>query len=209
LKTKVLGQFLQEPFFNQLRTQQQLGYVVMSRPCDTRDVMGIQFLVQSPKRSCAHLVKCVNDYLEEMRIRVDQMTEEEFQVQVGAVLSRLQEKDISHSQRHARHWNEIATHYYDFERQQNDIEAIQRLTLEDLKAHFTATFFSSESKRLDVTLTSTTHAEEHSELFDSNSEHASVSHLKAKKFESIAALKEWCGEHPDTYKQNYAKFVNK
>jgi len=33
-------QFMNEPFFNQLRTQQQLGYVVFSRAVNTRDVIG-------------------------------------------------------------------------------------------------------------------------------------------------------------------------
>lgn len=40
LTNNVVMQFLNEPFFNQLRTQQQLGYVVFSRAVNTRDVLG-------------------------------------------------------------------------------------------------------------------------------------------------------------------------
>ena len=49
LKTKmthyVVMQDLDEPTFNQLRTIEQLGYVVFSRRSDYRDVMGTQFII--------------------------------------------------------------------------------------------------------------------------------------------------------------------
>jgi insulysin len=52
LRTKlthaVVMQYLDEPTFNQLRTIEQLGYVAYSRNCTYRDVMGAQFIVQSP-----------------------------------------------------------------------------------------------------------------------------------------------------------------
>jgi len=63
----VLAQMLNEPFFNQLRTQQQLGYVVFSRATNQRDVLGIQFAVQSPTRSCEYIVNCINKFLVDMR----------------------------------------------------------------------------------------------------------------------------------------------
>jgi secreted Zn-dependent insulinase-like peptidase len=37
---QVVMQFLEEPTFNQLRTIEQLGYVVYSRRCTYRGVMG-------------------------------------------------------------------------------------------------------------------------------------------------------------------------
>lgn len=40
LTNQVLMQYLNEPFFNDLRTKQQLGYVVFSRAVSTRDVAG-------------------------------------------------------------------------------------------------------------------------------------------------------------------------
>lgn len=44
LRTKMLHQvvmqYLDEPTFNQLRTNEQLGYVVVSRKCEYRDVIG-------------------------------------------------------------------------------------------------------------------------------------------------------------------------
>jgi len=42
---EVLMQYLDEPCFNQLRTKEQLGYVVFSSSCNNRDIMGARFLV--------------------------------------------------------------------------------------------------------------------------------------------------------------------
>jgi insulysin len=80
LTNSIVMQYLSEPFFNELRTQQQLGYVVFSRAVNTRDVLGAQFIVQSPKRSCEYIVKAVNDFLVEMRSKIATLSVEEFEV---------------------------------------------------------------------------------------------------------------------------------
>ena len=81
LTNSIVMQCLSEPFFNELRTQQQLGYVVFSRAVNTRDVLGAQFIVQSPKRSCEYIVNSINDFLLEMRTKMASLTPEEFEVQ--------------------------------------------------------------------------------------------------------------------------------
>jgi len=49
MKKKLLNlityQYLDEPTFNQLRTIEQLGYVVFTRQSSVRDVLGVWFLV--------------------------------------------------------------------------------------------------------------------------------------------------------------------
>ena len=129
-------QYLQEPFFNDLRTQQQLGYVVFSRPVNTRDVIGAQFLVQSPTRSCQYQAHSINEFLVQMKAKVEQLSESEFETQRQAVLVKLQEKDISLSKQHARHWTEIQTHKYTFDRQQQEIAELSDVSLADFKSHF-------------------------------------------------------------------------
>lgn len=150
-------QFLSEPFFNELRTQKQLGYVVMSRPCNTRDVLGAQFMVQSPKRSCEYIVECVNDFLVGMKEKVMNLSEEDFEVQKQAVLVKLAEKDINLSKETYRHWGEISTHKYNFERQDKEIEILSEISLKDFQDMFFKTFFSPQSKRMDLQLTSEAH----------------------------------------------------
>jgi insulysin len=74
IKTKmihqVVMQYMDEPTFNELRTIQQLGYVVFSRRSDYRDVMGAQFIIQSPKESSEYIVNSLNVFLASMKDRV-------------------------------------------------------------------------------------------------------------------------------------------
>ena len=153
-------QFLNEPFFNELRTQQQLGYVVFSRAVNTRDVLGAQFMVQSPKRSCEYIVNSINDFLITMRELVKNLSDEEFEIQKEAVLIKLSEKDINLAGENARHWGEISTHKYQFDRQEREIAMLSEITKQDFMELFEKTFFSATSKRIDLQLTSEAHIEE-------------------------------------------------
>jgi len=45
-----VAHYLEEPFFDDLRTKQQLGYVVAARGRNNRGVQSIWFLVQSPTK---------------------------------------------------------------------------------------------------------------------------------------------------------------
>jgi len=48
LTNAIIMQYIDVPFFDDLRTKQQLGYVVAARVRSSRDVVGNIFLVQSP-----------------------------------------------------------------------------------------------------------------------------------------------------------------
>ena len=76
----VMMQWMGQPFFDDLRTDQQLGYVVWGRQKKIRDVMGNYFLVQSDKRSAEYLVKAMNDHFILKRTALKSMTDEEFDV---------------------------------------------------------------------------------------------------------------------------------
>ena len=118
---------------------------------------------------------------------------------------KLQEKDISLSKQHSRHWTEIQTHKYCFDRQQQEIASLSEVSLDDFKRHFTETFFSPSSKRLDLNLTSAIHAEEQRVYESKNSCHPAVSCLTQQRH-SLESIKE-SPHHPDVFKDYYARFV--
>ena len=120
LKTKmmhdVVMQYLDEPTFNQLRTVEQLGYVVFSRKTEYRDVMCSQFIIQSAKESCESILHSLNNHLANMREKVKGISEEEFKTQVEAVMIKVAEKDYNLGSEHSRYWSEISSHKYLFDR---------------------------------------------------------------------------------------------
>jgi insulysin len=155
-------QFLEEPTFNQLRTIEQLGYVVFARKCCYRGVHGTQFIIQSPKESCEYIVNSLNAFLASMHEKVhsaEGFTEEDFKTQVESVLVQVGEKDFNLKMVSRRHWDEIAvTHTYMFDRQEREIQTLKELTRDSFLAHFDALFFNPQTtKRLDLELTSAKH----------------------------------------------------
>lgn len=70
-RQKFLGQLaamvIEDKFFDDLRTTQQLGYVVMSGFNDRKDVYGIFFLVQSQKKTPSEVAEKVYEFLDKFR----------------------------------------------------------------------------------------------------------------------------------------------
>lgn len=63
LTSKLAMQVMQQPFFNDLRTNQQLGYVVDARHINNRLLMGYRFLIQSAAYSAEYCIGCINKFL--------------------------------------------------------------------------------------------------------------------------------------------------
>ena len=85
---------------------------------------------------------------------------------------------------------------------------LETITLDDFKNLFEKVFFSEESKRIDLQLTSEAHKEEQEEFRASNQEHDIFKNLKRVQVQgSIVDFKKQSGMHPDTYKADYAKFL--
>ena len=195
-------QYLSEPFFDDLRTKQQLGYVVFSRHEDIRDVLGCQFLIQSSHKSCEYLINCINIFLVQTRETIKNITDEIVVVQKQAVHTQIAEKDINLNRENGRYWNEIASHQYEFERQQKQLDILKTITKDECIAHFEETFFSSKSKRLDLELTSAPHAEEQAKFLESNNEHEIFKTLQRVIVEdSLQDFKDKCAKHPNYYKE--------
>lgn len=87
------------------------------------------------------------------------MTEEEFKIHVDAVLVKVSEKDYNLQKDNFRFWQEISTHKYLFDRQEKEIEALKSLKKEDFIGHFEKIYFSEQTKRFDIELTSIAHTD--------------------------------------------------
>lgn len=66
LLTELCWQYLEEPIFDQLRTIEQLGYVVETVASSTRDVIGLKFIIQSTVKNCFGLKESLDNQLTKM-----------------------------------------------------------------------------------------------------------------------------------------------
>ncbi|KAK8092120.1 LuxS/MPP-like metallohydrolase [Apiospora kogelbergensis] len=113
-KTQLLDQIIHEPAFDQLRTKEQLGYVVFSglRGCST--TYGFRFIIQS-ERASEYLESRIDSFLSAQATALSNMSDTEFESHKRAVVVKRLEKVKNLDQETGRHWAQIANEYYDFE----------------------------------------------------------------------------------------------
>jgi hypothetical protein len=62
----VLAQFCEPPFFQRLRVEQQIGYVVSCRYQRVADRDGLLMALQSPDRRAGELLRCCKTFLRQL-----------------------------------------------------------------------------------------------------------------------------------------------
>lgn len=114
VKTLLFDQLIHEPAFDQLRTKEQLGYVVFSSIRSFATTCGIRILVQS-ERTPDYLDSRVESFLEKFGTTLAEMSEDEFEGHKRSLIIKRLEKLKNLNQESSRHWTQISNEYYDFE----------------------------------------------------------------------------------------------
>lgn len=113
-KTQLLYQMIHEPAFDQLRTKEQLGYIVFSSFRHFSTTYGLRFLLQS-ERDPVYLDTRVEAFLAKFGDSLDEMSDTEFEGHKRSLINRVLEKLRNLDQESSRHWAQISNGYYDFE----------------------------------------------------------------------------------------------
>jgi insulysin len=113
-KTLLLDQISHEPCFDQLRTKEQLGYIVFSGARASITTYGFRFIIQSEK-TAPYLETRIELFLETLAKSIENMSEEDFENNKRSLIVKRLEKPKYLDQETGRHWNQIHTEYYDFE----------------------------------------------------------------------------------------------
>ena len=108
------GQMISTPYFSDLRTNQQLGYVVSagSRMMEARS--GLIFLVQSPAQGADHLEQATLLFIENYRTKLATMEDSEFSQHKEGLINNLLQKDKNLTQRSKRYWSDLKRGKLDF-----------------------------------------------------------------------------------------------
>ena len=133
VRVMLLRQVMRSEFFHQLRTEQQLGYVVAVVNQGMDRVPGFSLLVQSPSTSVGKLEEAIDQFLLDFDQQLQDMPKEEFERHRQAVLTGLREKPKSLAEQSARFWGSIDIRDYTFSRREKIITAVERLTYKELR----------------------------------------------------------------------------
>ncbi|WP_027856364.1 insulinase family protein [Marinobacterium jannaschii] len=129
----LLSEIVTSPFYTQLRTEKQLGYIVFQTPLTLGNAPGLAFVVQSPKAEPGALEGHINGFLDQMTEQLATLDEAQLEQFKRSVVSKLMRRDKNLHARSNRLWKQIDETDSDFDTQQQLAAAVQALSLADLQ----------------------------------------------------------------------------
>ncbi|MCJ1394478.1 Insulinase (Peptidase M16) [Xylographa bjoerkii] len=131
----LLGQLTDEPGFDQLRTKEQLGYIVFTGAKIAATTMGYRVIIQS-ERSPEYLEGRINAFLAMFAKSLEDMTQQEFEAHKKSLINKRLEKIKNLDQETSRFWGYIGSEYFNFLQVETDVARIKSLTIQDLIVFF-------------------------------------------------------------------------
>jgi insulysin len=150
----MLGLFAQmtsEPAFDQLRTKEQLGYIVFSGARSSATTVGYMVLVQS-ERTPDYLESRVNTFLLKFGLDLEKMTTEEFEGHRRSLINKRLEKLKNLESESGRLWGHIGSEYFDFYQIDNEVALVRQLTKADMQSFYTNYISPESSTRAKLSL---------------------------------------------------------
>lgn len=139
-------EIIEEPLFNQLRTKEQLGYVVECGPRLTYRVHGFCFCVQSSKYGPVHLLGRVDNFIKDIEGLLEQLDDESYEDYRSGMIARLLEKDPSLLSETNDLWSQIVDKRYMFDFSHKEAEELRSIQKKDVISWYKTYFRESSPK---------------------------------------------------------------
>lgn len=139
-QTALTAQIMTSGFFQQLRTEQQLGYVVSAFSWNKLEVPGLVMLVQSPVADAASVTQAMSTFLYAVESTLD---EAQFERHKVALVSDISKPDKNLGERARFYWRSISNKRLDFASRKHLAEAVESLTLAHWQAYFQREFIDN------------------------------------------------------------------
>lgn len=131
------AQIVQSGFFQQLRTEQQMGYIVSSFPWAQYDVPGLMLLIQSPSHSTVEVSAAMDTFLNDT---LAEITEDQFLRNRQALINDILKPDENLSERAEFYWQAIASREWDFDGPEQLAAAVAGISFEDWQRDYRTLF---------------------------------------------------------------------
>ena len=152
-RTALLAQILQPLFFQQLRTEQELGYRVSAYYTRMHELPGIVFLVQSNRKHSYILHHRIQSFIADAIHYLEDMPEGDFEDYKRGIINNLLEEPKRFDEMVELYWHQIHYALLDFDDRQRAANAIEGITKEALIDYY-QTFFNPHNSITMLTDTS-------------------------------------------------------
>ena len=133
----LLHHLLKEPAFNELRTNEQLGYIVHTSVKTNGDnIKGLLFLIQSDSYDPIYMDGRIEAFVDRLREKIEKMADEEFKSNITAVCESFREKNKNIGEESSKYWNVLTNKSYMFRRLQLIADEVEGITKDKVLAFF-------------------------------------------------------------------------
>lgn len=133
LCSAILAHMIQPHMFRQLRTEEQMGYIVAARYREINRWPGIAYLVQSPDIPVQDIKSRIEAFLKEG----DFWEEEAFNSIKSSMILDLEKPFKTMGEEFSFYWNQIHTGQFDYDKKQRLRSELDNISLEDIVEYYT------------------------------------------------------------------------
>lgn len=144
----LVSHLLQEPAFDQLRTKEQLGYIVHTAVKKVSNQLALHIIVQSGHKGPDYLDDRIEEFLfAYYHDKLLLMAEEEFNTNIQAVIENFLERPKNLDEESGSLWDEIVAGTYLFPRKQLLADVLRTTDLPSVITFFETHIFDTSSRR--------------------------------------------------------------
>jgi insulysin len=156
-KTGLLTQILSAPFYDNLRTEEQLGYIVYATSMPILRVPGVAFVVQSPNTPPPGLEEKIDRFVATYADAVGHMSDQDLMKYKQGLLSQILQKDRNLRARSNRYWSDIDEKQYKFDERERLADAVRDIDKKALERYYHKLLLGKQRRRLVVSSSGTNH----------------------------------------------------
>ena len=144
----IFKKLISSPFYHELRTEQQLGYIVGAQNLSTRNTPILGLLIQSPNKDTKTLTQAMEIFLKEQERSLQNLSDEDFLEAKSTLLNELTAKAKKLSDNAFNEWSQIAKIKPNFNVRKDWIKATESLEKEGFITFIEKKLQSEDSTRI-------------------------------------------------------------
>lgn len=154
----VVGNFMNTPYFDELRTNQQLGYIVGSGAGGSRDLWLLLYVIQSSEYDADTQRARSEAYLTGLADQLEALDEEAWATLIAGARAQFEEKPKSIAEKAQRMHSYAFNYDEDWERRAEVLAALDELTQADAAVLLRNALDPAQARRIVILLSSGDHA---------------------------------------------------
>ncbi len=156
----LLAEMLSSDFFRELRTNQQLGYVVWGSAARFKDRPGLVFLIQSPSTGPDELKRRMTSFFEAQRNEMMALDEKTLALYKQGLVDDIRKKALNLPEQSERFWKQIQSEKVDFNSSEKFAKAIENVSLQELQSAYQQALMQKDALSVEIKSYGTDHEKE-------------------------------------------------